>query len=244
MTIYTQLEAYLAKHAYSKGQYKGDAPADPDRRGRTHIRVVRRSPSQISIVMHATDIVRCYADEPDTLMLDSNGWHDSPTTREAYWDLGGFRCPLAGLPRIDLSTPRTPSPRPDCSRTAFLGRAWVDGVRVTHDAPHGWEHTELPPIKKFVADREARKRVANYPPFKEFMQTLPVLLEGAARMPSAALFGFGQLMLSDFDDPANWPGIIRRAIFADRSNGSTTPEWARRWVYNHMTSHLRTSVPA
>ena len=41
MNMYTKLSMHLSRHQYKRGQYKGDAPADPSRRGKNHFRVTR-----------------------------------------------------------------------------------------------------------------------------------------------------------------------------------------------------------
>ncbi len=80
MNTYTKLQMHLTKHVYAKGKNQGDAPLDGSRRGRTTERVISR-PGYMAVIMHHTCILRAYED--GSFMLDTQGWHDSPTTREA-----------------------------------------------------------------------------------------------------------------------------------------------------------------
>lgn len=81
MTAFTKLKMHLDRHAYKKGGYKGDAPADSSRRGKTHFRVVgRKSLGCMAVRMHNTDIITAYED--GRLILDCRGWAHSSTTKE------------------------------------------------------------------------------------------------------------------------------------------------------------------
>ena len=245
--VFDHLSRHIDGFAYTKGQFKGDAPADTSRRGKTHYRVARRSPTHIAVVFHSTDIIRCYAAEPDTLLLDSGGWHDSPTTRQAYWE-----APLGPrTPGVSLYSPyNVPTPRPVGSMTAIRGTAFYDGMRVdltrSHEGhPLQWVPREPKPLMKFVADRPARRAVRAHPGYAEFRQALPLLFDGCSAEGTIYRHSVGQLHLSDFDDPANWPDIIARAASSTRTwNTPSTPEKADKWVYDHLTNHLRITVPA
>lgn len=83
MNMYTKLYAALEKNKYLHGQFKGDAPADPSRRSRNHIRIVSYADKMV-IRMHNTDIIKAYPD--GSICLDARGWYPNPTTREAFND--------------------------------------------------------------------------------------------------------------------------------------------------------------
>ena len=79
MTMYSRLNTTLLTQAYKRGQYKGDAPADPSRRSRNHVRIVRR-PDSLALRMYSTDIITAYPD--GRISLDLRGYSDSITTRQ------------------------------------------------------------------------------------------------------------------------------------------------------------------
>ena len=105
MNTYQQLAASLEKNQYKRGQFKGDAPADPSRRGRSHIRIVKGAHTQdynsvMSVRMYATDILKAFPD--GTIEINLRGWESSSTTRANLNDvLGTYR---RGQRRLYLST--------------------------------------------------------------------------------------------------------------------------------------------
>lgn len=78
MTTYSKLNAALLTHAYKRGPFKGDAPADPERRSRNHVRIVRGTDC-IYLRMYRTDMITAYPD--GRISIDLRGWGDSTTTR-------------------------------------------------------------------------------------------------------------------------------------------------------------------
>lgn len=92
MNTFTKLSLHMNKHVYTKGAHKGDAPLDGSRRGRCNHRVAKRYDC-MAVIMHRTSILQAYED--GSFMLDTAGWHDSPTTREAVATALRFT-PLSG----------------------------------------------------------------------------------------------------------------------------------------------------
>lgn len=84
MTAHTRLALYLQRHVYKRGQYQGDAPADKSRRAKSHFRVVKGNGGQMIVRFHSTDILTAYANANGNVILNSGGYHESPTTREAF----------------------------------------------------------------------------------------------------------------------------------------------------------------
>ena len=96
MNTYEKLEAALTLNAYTKGAHKGDAPADPSRRARNHIRITRRGDT-MAVVMYGTDILTAYKD--GAIRVNLSGWDSAPTTREAFNDaMGRYR--RGSMPRM------------------------------------------------------------------------------------------------------------------------------------------------
>lgn len=79
MTAHTKLKLHLERHMYKRGRYKGEAPADSSRRGKTHFRVCEIANGVMTVRMHFTNLIETYQD--GRVIINTNGWHDSPTTR-------------------------------------------------------------------------------------------------------------------------------------------------------------------
>lgn len=79
MNPYTKLQFHLERHAYKRGANKGQAPADPSRRGKNHFRVVRGNDNSMRVRMYATDLITVYED--NRVVINTNGYSDSQTTR-------------------------------------------------------------------------------------------------------------------------------------------------------------------
>jgi hypothetical protein len=95
MNMYQNLSFALEKNQYKRGQYKGDAPADPSRRSRSHIRIIKGNHTQaynsvMAVRMYATDILKAFPD--GTIEINLRGWGSSSTTRATINDaLGTYR---------------------------------------------------------------------------------------------------------------------------------------------------------
>ena len=237
-TLYESLAAYINQHRYKKGRFVGDAPADPHKRGKTHFRLVQSSPMRISVLFHFTYIVTCTADAPNTLVLDSGGWHMSTMTREAFYELCGAygTAPLRGVPKLDLRTPRMPTPRPRGSETEFLGHAWRDGCTVTLDENRQWVPTGLAKLTKYAADREARLTVRRDPSYVELKQFWPVLFGCAQR--DGIYRRRSSVTLDDVQDRDMWPEIVQRARQEFKSD--FTKAWA--WIDQQLVKDLVVEV--
>jgi hypothetical protein len=80
MNAHTNLKLHLDSHMYKRGRNKGEAPADPSRRGKSHFRVIEGNGGQMIVRMHNADLITAYED--GRIVLNTNGWHTSPTTRQ------------------------------------------------------------------------------------------------------------------------------------------------------------------
>lgn len=76
MNSYDKIKEHLRIHAYTKGQYKGDAPVD--RRSKSSFRVADRG-DHVAVVFHHSDIFKVYPD--GKLIVHCNGWVNSMTTK-------------------------------------------------------------------------------------------------------------------------------------------------------------------
>jgi len=84
MNAHTKLQLHLSRHMYKRGRNKGDAPADPARRSKSHFRVVRGNGGQMIVRMHNANLITAYED--GRIKLNTNGWHGSTTTRACMND--------------------------------------------------------------------------------------------------------------------------------------------------------------
>jgi len=84
MTAHTKLKLHLERYAYKRGRNTGEAPADSSRRGKTHFRVIQGNGGQMLVRMHSADLITAYED--GRIVLDTRGWHASPTTRSCMND--------------------------------------------------------------------------------------------------------------------------------------------------------------
>jgi hypothetical protein len=78
MTPYTKLKFHLERHAYKKGQFKGDAPADSSRRGKNYFRVVRQG-DLMCVRMYNTNLIEVTPDNKITISM--GGWWTNTTKR-------------------------------------------------------------------------------------------------------------------------------------------------------------------
>ena len=88
MTTYANLLMHLTRHEYMRGAYKGDAPADRARRGKSHFRVRKLSHDRMAVRFHNTDILTAY--ENGSVTIDCRGWGGNSTTKDAVNDCNTF----------------------------------------------------------------------------------------------------------------------------------------------------------
>jgi len=83
-TIHTRLQLHLERHMYRRGQYKGQAPADSNARGKNHFRVYKANDGTMRVHFWRTDLITAYPD--GRIVLNTDGWHSRPTTVAAMSD--------------------------------------------------------------------------------------------------------------------------------------------------------------
>jgi len=87
MNTYTKLKLHLERHMYKRGQFKGDAPAEQDKRAKTHLRVIQK-PDCMVVRMYNTDIIAAYED--GSIKLSVAGWWKSTTLKNLNTALRTF----------------------------------------------------------------------------------------------------------------------------------------------------------
>lgn len=195
MTPYQKLKLRWERDQYKRGQFKGDAPLE--KRAASHKRILTPSETRIQVLMRSTVIMTAYAD--GRFVLNTDGWHDHPTTRETV----GSALYAAGL-RGYLTSKRLGGYTQTAIAISGVGEwRFEDGMEFSHN---GELLSPAPKWQKYVADREARK--AKVAELKPLLDVLPILhsaqyLNGYT--PGRAL----GVSWFDPDDPEMWPSIVR-----------------------------------
>jgi hypothetical protein len=211
MTTYDRLYAHLTRHAYKRGDNKGDAPFDQSRRGRSHHRVAQRA-DFMAIRFHNTDIVRAYPD--GRVMIDCRGWVNNNTTREALREATKFMpFSFSVSNRSVMSLSQTVVQRMD---KTFL---YCDGI--TFDG----EGNIITPLQPFQARRIDKAES------KEFMDGIAAsgfkdmykLLYNTAQQPEGTIGVFNRRLLNDVlinpEDASDWPLIIAKYKYEQKWTG-------------------------
>jgi hypothetical protein len=224
MNLHTKLKLHLESHAYKKGQHKGAAPADQSKRYKGHFRVENLG-QYIAVVFHSTHIIRAYPD--GSVVLSANGWHSSPTTRDAFAHYGF---------RITTIRHGSHSQSALCTWGAYSGPAvpFDDGLSL---AAYGNSYYGMPPHrlhpeytpKPFmarVADKAERKEFREDPDVRAFRQALPLLHAAVSAMSSPEIreLGWGlqpRRLSAACDVHENWPRIVARFL-----RGTPAETWA------------------
>lgn len=148
-TMYEQLQAHIAKHAYTRGKNKGDAPLDSSRRSRSHERVSPRA-GCMAVHFHNTDVILAYPD--GRIVIDCDGWAQTPTTKTCVNDalrwFGGnnawlYSDRLYGKTQMVLKT--------RCGTYAYY-----DGITID---PSGEIMSEIKPFEGRRIDKAASKEM-------------------------------------------------------------------------------------
>jgi hypothetical protein len=240
MNLLTILREHIAKHQYKRGAHKGTAPADHTRRGRTHERLIDNG-DHVSLRFHYTDIIKVFEDR---IVLDTNGYHSSPTTRTALSDFMG-RFMRARYPLYYITSDRTVN-GPCITRVAMNGErttfAYYD--HMAFDIVSGEPVTPLRRFTKTVADREARKAWRDNPQVKTWRSLLPVLVSGIPAQLEANTLKvayihdreWGERMLSDNPDLAI--PVINRAYTEVRNATRSYDYLTRTWITKPVTAAM------
>lgn len=217
MNTYDKLAAALEKHMYKRGAYQGDAPADPSRRARNHIRLVKRS-GTMTVRKYNTDILTAYPD--GSIVINLGGWHDSSTTREAINDALRDYCTIRPLPYVGTQTVFSMSQL--CVMVGDKSYRYYGGI--TFDAD-GKLTTEPDRFEALRMDTEASKEFMDEIKASGFKDMFPLLY--ATATPTTAYDGRRAHTLRNClgnDYHANeWPEIVAVAKYDTRArwNAST-----------------------
>lgn len=197
MNAHTKLKLHLERYVYKRGRNKGEAPADPSRRAKTHFRVIKGNGGQMIVRFHNADLLSAYED--GRIVLDTKGWHASPTTRTAMnFTLGFFGVGAVGSVR-----------KGGYSQTGIRvnGKTYryYDGMEFAADG------TPLTPLKVFTAKRTDREETAEFRAdikASGFVGVFPVLY-AAAEVPERTWIPTMAKKIMTSDYHANdWPQLV------------------------------------
>lgn len=166
-TPHTKLKFHLERHAYKRGAFEGDAPADKRRRYKSHFRV-RRDGDDMCVRMYNTDIIRVAPD--NTVTLNTNGWHTSTTvanTNDALSEFIGWggmgKLKFRGLSQLAIRA----------NGKTYL---YYDGMTFS---PDGTLLTEARPFRRVITDREETAAFRTDIDESGFKAVFPVLFAAA-----------------------------------------------------------------
>ena len=203
MNTFEKLQAHRAKHVYTKGAHRGDAPVDGSRRGRSQHRVVKRY-DHMAVIMHGTSILRAYED--GSFLLDTAGWYESPTTKQAVYVALKFT-PLAGH---GIYSKKVFGKSQLCISLKD-GRVvkYYDGMKFDAD---GVLTTDLIPFERYGIDKQESKEFTDGIKASGFKAMYPLLYASCKAPDNGVTFvpdlrSLEDTLTTDYRSPA-WSEII------------------------------------
>jgi hypothetical protein len=211
MNMYTKLMMHIERHMYKKGQYKGSAPANKDRRGMSHFRVVKSSSDgTVRIRMYNTDIITARQD--GSVLIDTKGYHTHNTTimrlNEAlHWFFEGVRVHMNKQSVFSYSQPVL---NVDGKRFAYY-----DGINLSET---GEFLTPMQAFEQKRTDKAATKALADDVKASGFKDAFKILYATTTaediEQGNYALFGYDwQDVLADNEQADKWKLIIARTKY-------------------------------
>ena len=198
MNTYTKLQMHLQRHMYKRGRYKGDAPADRHKRGKSQFRVVKMG-DYMAVQLHSTNIVKAYPD--GRVVIDTNGWSDSSTTRLRLHEAMGFTGfgALSMRKVMGLSQP--------VFRVGINKYHYYDGMEFSED---GKLLSAPKPFEMRRIDKEESTAFTKDLKLSGFKDMFALLYATATDSPSVGLVTPHRLAdtLTDADRAVDWPDII------------------------------------
>lgn len=216
MTAYSTALLHISRHIYKRGVHTGDAPADAGNRGKSHFRMMNLD-NRCAVRFHAANIITAYPN--GDIVLNANGWVNSPTTRKAF-DGGLATLKLWGI----ISAPFGKMFR-SYSQTAVTanGKTYVyyDGMRFDQE---GNLLSEVRAFHEKRIDREETAELAKELVESGFKGMFPVIY--ATCSPDVKLYLTSDQIrnkLTDADRACDWSGVVAHY------------KWKREYNYDTRT---------
>lgn len=217
-TMYANLREHLAKYAFKRGKYKGDAPADASNRAKSHFRVHMGAYrageyGTMQVIFHDTAIITAYPD--GSIELNMGGFEDAPTTRAAYRHamgaFGTFSSFITSMKHFGISQTCVFTYRPETNQKTYLYYRYmkfdIDGKLLS--APILFRRRGI--------DKEASKEFTQGMKDSGFKIMFPLLFATAekpnktemmnTRIPNAEMLRFH---LTNPDRAGFWPTLVGR----------------------------------
>lgn len=203
-TLFDAMHAHLTTHAYKRGQFKGDAPADQYRRSANHKRIKYNPQTDtMDLVLYSATLVRARRD--GSYILDSAGWRTN-TTKDT------MHLALYHVKRLD-NNPHYRNPvvysatHRGCSQwffqsPAFPSYAFYDGMVITPEH----KPANPKPIMRKAIDTTKSKPFNTDPTIRAFFQTLPLLHATLPeRRSNEGAYINSNFLIDDLRNPEKWP---------------------------------------
>ena len=209
--FFTRLSAHLEAHAYTRGRFKGDAPADRWKRRMNHFRIIRRGDT-LRVRFWADDIVTVFPDGSFAVNLE--GFEGRPTTRKALnYALGAARLGEFGM---RITTVRPHGMKTTAIRdTAGNTYRYYDGMTFS---PAGVLTSEPKPYEGRRIDADESRELREGLKASGFKAMFPMLVAGLG------------------DAPPNYPDYLSALDCSSWTNTSanlrdalTDPDRAESW---------------
>jgi hypothetical protein len=204
MTPYLKLKLHLDQHKYKRGMFNGEAPADPSRRSRNHVRVTQTRDGTMIVRMFSTDILR--VTEGNTIRISTGGWFTSTTKQNLNDALARF----VGWGRV--GTQRIFGYNHDVIRIIGKTYRFYDGMEFSMDGDL------LSPATTFSrkqVDRDETKEFRDEIEASGFKTVWPILFANAEVKHSqrgyANAYRRIREALTDPDYADQWPAIAANA---------------------------------
>lgn len=237
MTAYSTALLHISRHAYKRGEYKGEAPADCGNRRRNHFRMIA-APGRVWVRFHNANIITAY--ENGDIEFDARGWVDSPTTRAAFGDA------IGSLKVCNISHPfsmRHRSARHTVVRAGGKAYVYYDGMRFNQ---MGELLTEARPFQEYRIDKEEAAELAAELKESGFTDMFKMIYATCQPDADTNYLHYSAQQLRDRltanDRACDWPGIV--AAYKYASNYRRSIQGQNTYYEKGNASKCRSAIMA
>jgi hypothetical protein len=232
MNMYTKLKLHLSRNVYKRGANKGDAPLG--KRWRTHVRVIEVPSSTgcntMRVRMYGTDILKAYED--GRVVLDTQGWHDSPTTKLRMNEALGFMPFYTRIGSAKIMGVSQPYLRSNCKTVRYY-----DGIELDAD---GNVTSELKPFQRRRINRDESKELRDEMAECGFTGAFKILHATSVQEDYSGYCPTRtrEAVTSDFYSN-QWPFMVARYTWERIGYGGHYRKRTAAEAWAALTSHLR-----